>query len=54
MTVTITYATETNELNSIVLNDVVVIARYGEEVIFLDSMGDTHTYYYANIIFSIR
>ena len=54
MTVTITYATETNELESLILNDVTNIILCGEVIMFIDSIAGTYTYHYSNIIFSVR
>lgn len=54
MTVTITYATETNELMSLVLNDVTNIIMCGETIMFIDSIAGTYTYHYSNIIFTAR
>lgn len=54
MIVTITYAIETNDLNSLVLNDIETITRHGEVIIFIDVFGETYTFHYSNIIFSVR
>lgn len=53
MTVTITYATDNNELKSLVLNEVVNIICHGDDIIFTDMFGRTYIYYYCNITFSV-
>lgn len=53
MTVTITYATDNNELKSIVLNEITNITCHGDDVTFTDMFGRTHTYYYSDITFSV-
>lgn len=53
MTVTITYATDNNELKSIVLNEITTITCHGDDITFIDMFGKTHTYYYCDITFSV-
>ena len=53
MTLTITYATDNNELKSLVLNEIVTITCHGDDIIFTDVFGRTHIYCYCDITFSV-